>query len=84
MLLQLEKHFFFYVGFEVFTAVVMESTIFWDTTPRSLLSVKTFRRNIYPPSSGSKNNLTCFHGGFLLSLFFGPEDGDDMFLRNVV
>jgi hypothetical protein len=27
---------------------------------------------------------TIFHTGFLLGLFFGPEDGDDMFLRNVV
>jgi hypothetical protein len=26
---------------------------------------------------------TCFQAGFLLSLFFDPEDGGDMFLRNV-
>jgi hypothetical protein len=26
---------------------------------------------------------TCFHGGFLLGLFFNPEDGGDIFLRNV-
>jgi hypothetical protein len=25
----------------------------------------------------------CFHAGILLGLFFGPEDGGDMFLRNV-
>jgi hypothetical protein len=25
---------------------------------------------------------TCFHAGFLLCLFFDPEDGGDMFLRN--
>jgi hypothetical protein len=25
----------------------------------------------------------CFHSGFLLGLFFDPEDGSDMFLRNV-
>jgi hypothetical protein len=24
-----------------------------------------------------------FHAGFLLGLFFDPEDGGDMFLRNV-
>jgi hypothetical protein len=24
-----------------------------------------------------------FHAGFLLGLFFGPEDEGDMFLRNV-
>jgi hypothetical protein len=28
-----------YVGFEVLTAVVMKSTIFWDITPCSLLKV---------------------------------------------
>jgi hypothetical protein len=27
--------------------------------------------------------VTCFHAGFLLGLFFGLEDGGDMFLRNV-
>jgi hypothetical protein len=26
---------------------------------------------------------TVFHVGFLLVLFFDPEDGGDMFLRNV-
>jgi hypothetical protein len=48
-----------------------------------------FRRNISPPSSGSKNKLsrallaTCFHAGFLLVLLFDLEDGGDMFLRNI-
>jgi hypothetical protein len=26
---------------------------------------------------------TCFHVGFLLNLFLNPEDGGDMFLRDV-
>jgi hypothetical protein len=26
---------------------------------------------------------TCFHAGFLRDVFFDPEDGGDMFLRNV-
>jgi hypothetical protein len=26
---------------------------------------------------------TCFYAGFLLNLFFDPEDGGDMVLRNI-
>jgi hypothetical protein len=26
---------------------------------------------------------TCFHAGIFLGLFFDPEDGGDLFLRNV-
>jgi hypothetical protein len=46
------KMFYIYVGFEVMTAVVMKSYIFWDITSCSLLKVN--RRNISPPSSRSK------------------------------
>jgi hypothetical protein len=35
------------VGFEVFTALVMKSTIFWDITPCSLLSVNQSFRGTY-------------------------------------
>jgi hypothetical protein len=42
-----------------------------------------------PPSSGSKNEsskkpvyFVLFYG-FFLGLFFDPEDGSDIFLRNV-
>jgi hypothetical protein len=45
-----------YEGFVVFRAVIMKSSIFWDTT-------------------------LCVHAGFLLDLFFDPENGD-LFLRN--
>jgi hypothetical protein len=27
--------------------------------------------------------VACFRAGFLLGLYFEPEDGGDMFLRNV-
>jgi hypothetical protein len=45
-----------------------------------------------PPILDSKNKssvkfggklATCFRVGFLLGLFFDPEDGGDMFFRNV-
>jgi hypothetical protein len=55
-----------HVGFEVFTAVVVKSAIFWDVTPFSPLSVN--RR---------------FGGKSCSAYFFDPEDGGDMFLRNV-
>jgi hypothetical protein len=48
-----------YVRFEVFTAVVMKSIIFWDVTPCSLLSCKrrfggTYR--LHP--QGRRNNFS--------------------------
>jgi hypothetical protein len=39
-----------------------------------------FRMNTSPPSSFA---FCLLHAGFLLGLFFNPEDGSDMFLRNV-
>jgi hypothetical protein len=47
-------------------------------------SQPTFRRNILPVWKQVALSLlaTCFHVGFLLVLFFDPEDGGDMFLRN--
>jgi hypothetical protein len=41
-----------------------------------------------PPFSGPKNKLRkksfyMLHAGFLLGIFFGPEDGGDVFLRNI-
>jgi hypothetical protein len=61
-------------GSEVLTAVVMESYILWDITPRSPLKVNRRFGALFD---------TWFHIGFLLGLFFDPEDGGDMFLRNV-
>jgi hypothetical protein len=54
-----------------------------------------FWRNISPPSSWQRINRAeksvkaggklshLFHSGFLFSLFFDPEDGGDMFVRNI-
>jgi hypothetical protein len=43
------------VGYEVLTAVAMKSSVFWNITPCIRWKSVTFRRNILPPSSGSKN-----------------------------
>jgi hypothetical protein len=66
------------VGFEVFTAVVMKSIIFWDTMPCIPLSFNrrfggTYRLHLPPPAC----SLVCW------THFFHPEDGGDMFLRKV-
>jgi hypothetical protein len=44
-----------YVGFKVLTAVLMKSSIFQEQCRVVRWSQPTFRRNISPPSSGSKN-----------------------------
>jgi hypothetical protein len=49
----------------------MKSNIFWNITPSTDVSEESLL-------------ATCFHAGFLLDLCLDPEDGDDMFLRNVV
>jgi hypothetical protein len=75
------------VGFEVITAVVMKSSIFWDITPCNSLEIK--RRfggtcHIHP-YAGNKHNSACYplHTGFFPGLFFDLEDEDDIFHRNI-
>jgi hypothetical protein len=62
-----------YVRYEVLRAVVMKSSVFWDK-PKKLLWKQMTNRALL---------AACFHADFVLGLFFDPEDGDDMFLRNV-
>jgi hypothetical protein len=64
-----------YVGFEVFTAVVMKSIIFWGMMPCSPLSCTWRFRGMY----SACHLLTRWFA----ELFFDPEDGGDMFLWNV-
>jgi hypothetical protein len=84
-----------FVGFEVFTAVVMKSIIFWDMKSCSPLSVNrrfggTYRLHL----QGRRNKLgkkptskqgaaTCLFAGSCWNYFFDPEDGGDMFLKNL-
>jgi hypothetical protein len=53
--------------------------VFWDITPCSPLKVNrrfggTYRLHL----QGRALLATCFHAGFLLGIFFDPEDGDDV------
>jgi hypothetical protein len=69
-----------YLIFEVLAAVVMKSTIFWDTTPYSPLNVNRRYGGTYSLNpQGRKNKLSKkpawkqveIQAGFLLNLFFG-------------
>jgi hypothetical protein len=74
----------------------MKSNIFWDITPCSPLNVnRRFGGTYHLHLPGRRINRArnqcesrwqtwlCFHPDFLLCLLFDPEDGGDMFLRNV-
>jgi hypothetical protein len=79
---------YIYLRFEVLTAVVMKSTILWDISPCSPLSVNqcfgaTYRLSLQGQKIRWARNqcesrwqnillATCFHAGFLLTLFFRP------------
>jgi hypothetical protein len=82
------------VAFEFLTAVVMKNSIFWDITPCSTLKVSQHfggtcrlhlqgRRMMQARNQDSACNL--LQAGFLLGLFFDPEDGGDLFFffRNI-
>jgi hypothetical protein len=52
------------VGFEVFIAVVMNSSVIWDVILCSTLKViETFQGNMSPPSSGLKSKTRKQHAG---------------------
>jgi hypothetical protein len=119
---------FIYVGVEVFTAVVMESIIFWvmmSCSPSSFnrrfggtyrlhlqgrrnkfnknqlgsrwhsachllaswflssLFLQPWRWRQYVPQKRGTLLVICLLAGFCWTYFFDPEDGGDMFLRNV-
>jgi hypothetical protein len=44
-----------YLRFEVFTAVTMKNTVFWDVTPCGFVRIDVWR-HVSPPSSGWKES----------------------------
>jgi hypothetical protein len=65
---------------DVLTAAVMKSSLSWDIAPCSPLKVNrrfvgTYHHHLH---------VCCLlHVGFLLGLFFKPEDGSNIIIRNV-
>jgi hypothetical protein len=80
------RHF----GFEVVTVVTMKSAAFWVVRPYSSESL-TFRRNTivifrvkeYAKQEIDGKQLLAGSACFFLGLFFNPEDGGDIFFRNI-
>jgi hypothetical protein len=79
-----------YVGFEVLTAEIMNNSLFWDIPPCSRLEVnRRFGRTycihlLRQRITQARNSVShLLRAGFLLCLFFDPEDGSEVILRNV-
>jgi hypothetical protein len=73
------------IRYEVLTVAVMDSSIFWDITPYSLLKVNWIvggTRRFHLQGGRMCQELCLPPASFLLGLLFVPEDGDDMLHRN--
>ena len=74
------------VGFEVLTAVVMKSAVFWVIMLDSALNVNrcfggTCRLHLQGLRKAKQE--TCSFADFLLGVFFNHKVGGDVFFRNV-
>jgi hypothetical protein len=70
-------------GLEVLRAVDMKCSIFWHAV--RLKSSDVSEEHVASIFRAWQAELGCYilHAGFLICLFFDPDDGGDMFLRNV-
>jgi hypothetical protein len=66
------------IGFEVLTAVAMNSSIFRDMKRCSLVKV-----NWHPREAYRLQQSCLYHAGFLIGLLFYSEDGGDMNLQKI-
>jgi hypothetical protein len=57
----------------------MGSFITSYSSPNIIIMIKLRRMKV----ESNVAPATCLHAGFLFGLFFDPEDGGDMFLRNI-
>jgi hypothetical protein len=68
------------IGFDILTEVVVKTSVSCDMTSCPPLKVNQISEERVDPET----LLAIFlHASFLLGLFFVPEDGGNMFLRNV-
>jgi hypothetical protein len=65
VLMNLRSNFSAFVGSVFLTTLVRKNSVFWDIIPCNPLKMAF---------------ATGFHTGFLIGLFFNPEDGGDIFL----
>jgi hypothetical protein len=68
--------------------MVLKSVISWDITLCIPLIVNrrfggTFSSTLKVEEETKEETITKQVAGFLLGLFFDPEDGGDMFVRNI-
>jgi hypothetical protein len=71
------------IGFVVLTSVVMESSVFWDIMPYSLLKVNQHFGGAYHKQSRAKHCLLPASCWFFAWPILHPEDGGDMSLQNI-
>jgi hypothetical protein len=66
---------YFYVGFEILSAVTMKNAVFCNMTSCSPIEVHTFWRNVLQATA-----CRLLLAGYLLGLVFDPEDEVNTFL----